>query len=244
MKKISIVSLASFLFLLIASAVARLTRHSFTDIAVPLVIGVIILLVSGLAAVIGRRATWVNLLCIFISGTAMGLLIRAWYMLRGLENSFGVMVLVCLAEVLYLWVFFALTRLPFIRGRRKTMIALGIVYGLVSAIVYLVVMLNTDTTFISTFGYYMIFELAFIFAMCMEVQTRAELIRNLTLSTYSVFATVILVLIMVLIVAAADDCSCDDCDGCDGCCDGCGGGDVDKKKKKKAGDSINISVDT
>ena len=88
-------------------------------------------------------------------------------------------------------------------------------------------------------GYYAIMELSFIFAMSFEVNDKDELIRNLTLSTYSVLIVAIIVLVIALIAAAGGDgcdCVCGGCD-CDGCdCDGCdcGSGSSSGKKKKAA----------
>ena len=81
-------------------------------------------------------------------------------------------------------------------------------------------MLNTKTTYVSTFGYYMLIEMAFIYAMCLEASTWQELVRNLTLSTYSVFGVAVVVGVFVLIAAGGGDADCDcECgDACE-CCD-------------------------
>ncbi len=88
----------------------------------------------------------------------------------------------------------------------------------------------------------MIIELAFIFAMSLEVNTKEELVRNLTLSTYSVFIVAIIAAVVIVAAAAGGDCDCDcgaeGCcdDGCVDCCDcgSCGGsGETSLKKSKK-----------
>lgn len=239
MKKISIVSLASLLFLSLCSAVARLTRDLFPGATVALIVGGVVLCISGALALILGRRLWANVLCFFISALAMGILIRAWYLVRGLDNTFAVMMLVSLAAVAYLWVFFALSRLPFIRQSRVAYTVLCIVYLLLSIGGYLAVMLNTKTTFVSTFGYYMGLELAFIFAMSMEVSTPEALIRNLTLSTYSILVVALIAGVIALMAVAGDgDCDCGGCDGCD-CCDCSGFGDGQgKSNKKKTGGGL------
>ena len=82
----------------------------------------------------------------------------------------------------------------------------------------------------------MIIELAFIFAMSLEVNNRGELIRNLALSTYSVFIVAIIAGVVIIAALAGGDCDCD-C-GADGCCepdycDCIDCFDSDKKRKKK-----------
>lgn len=238
MKKITIVSLASFGFLFLTSLCARLTRGVFSGALAPLIIGLSILIVSGVLAFIIREKLSMNLICFVINSIAMGILIRAWYILRGFDNSFGVMLIVSLATVIYLWVFFALSKIPFIHKSKAAYIALCVIYACLSALIYYIAVLKTETTYLSTFGYYMILELAFIFAMSLEVNTKEELIRNLTLSTYSIFLVAIIAAVVVVIAAASGDCSCD-C-GPEGCCDGeccecldCGGGGGNESSAKK-----------
>jgi len=236
MKKITIVSLASLLFLLLCSAVARLTRGLLADGTHALIVGAVILAVSGVLAWIFGQRLWGNILCFFISALAMGVLIRAWYLLRGLDNTFPVMMLVSAAAVTYLWVFFALSRLPFIRGSGSAYALLCVLYLVASVGAYLAVMLSTKTTYVSTFGYYMAIELAFIFAMSMEVSSVEGLVRNLTLSTYSVLIVALIAGVIALAVAGGGDCDCDcDCGNCDGgdCGCDCGHSDGTHKKKKK-----------
>lgn len=239
MKKISIVSLASLLFLILCSAVARLTRGLFLSGTVALAVGAVTLAVSGVLAWILGQRLWANVLCFFISDLAMGVLIRAWYIFRALDNTFPIMMLVSAAAVGYLWVFFALSRLPFIQKDRGAYALLCVLYLAASVGAYLAVMLNTKTTFVSTFGYYMAIELAFIFAMSMEVSSAEGLIRNLTLSTYSVLIVALIAGVIALAVAGGGgDCDCD-CD-CADCCDGCavGGTSDGAKRKKKRGTSL------
>lgn len=221
MKKITLVSLASFLFLFLASSVAILTRDALKDPLDALFIGVGILIASGILAFIVRERNEINLICFFVNSIAMGVLIRAWYLFREFDNSFSTMILVSFATVLYLWVFFALSKIPFIHKSKAAYTVLCVAYVCLSALLYVIAVAKTHTTYLSTFGYYMIIELAFIFAMSLEVNSPGELIRNLTLSTYSIFLAVIIGAVVVIAIAAAGDGDCDcDCgpDGCDDCC--------------------------
>lgn len=236
MKKISIVSLASFIFLLISSVVALVSKGIFADAKSPLICGCIILAISGILAFIIRISTPVNIFCFFLSSLAMGLLIRAWYNLRGLENGIATMLLISLFLVGYMWVFFAISRIPFIRHNRTVFIIYSIVFVLLSVVAYVILVLNTKTSYISTMGYYAIIQLGFIFAMSLEANDRDELIRNLTLSTYSAFVVAIIVAIFFVIAMLGGDgldCDCD-CGGDCGCeaCDASGDFATSKKKKK------------
>ena len=235
MKKISIVSLASFVFLMLSSAVALVSKFIFDGAIAPLIAGCIILLLSGVLAFIIKESTPVNILCFFISSVAMGCLIRAWYNLRGIENNMPTMMLVSLSLVVYLWLFFALSRIPFIRQSKTAFIIFSVIFLLLSVAVYIYLVFNTDTTYLSTIGYYAIIEFAIIFAMSLEAHTREDLIRNLTLSTYSVFVVAVIVAVFVILALLGGDgmdCDCD-CGGGE-CCDACDiGGDIGTSKKKK-----------
>jgi hypothetical protein len=248
MKKITIVSLASFLFLFLCSAVAILTRGVFESAVVALITGVVILAISGILAFAVKENVGVNIACFLISSVAMGVLMRAWYINRGFNNSLSLMLTVSLVTVLYLWVFFAISRIPFIRNSGAAYAVYCAIFVILSVVGYLVVMTKTETTYVSTFGYYMIIELAFIFAMSLEVHTPEELIRNLTLSTYSVLIVAIIAGVVILVAAAGGDgCDCDCGDGCGDCCDCCDGcgrgadlnpGDGNSMAKKKKSDRV------
>ncbi|MBO7304238.1 MAG: hypothetical protein J6V09_03365 [Clostridia bacterium] len=241
MKKISIVSSASLGFLLLCSAVAIILRGIINDAVVSLIIGVVILAASGIVAFAVRERKSINILCILLSAVAMGFLLRAWYINRGFDNPFWVMTLISLSTVLYLWVFFALTKIPFVHKSKTAYFLTVALYLVLSVVAYFTVMVKTETTYVSTFGYYMIVEMAFILAMSLEVNNSDELIRNLALSTYSVFVVAIIAGVIILAAAGGGDCDCD-C-GPDGCCDrdccevcdcsGCGGDSSLESKKRK-----------
>ena len=229
MKKITIVSAVSFLFLLVCSIVTRITLNVFDNVKTPLMIGVFILTFSGLMALIIRESTAVNITCATLSAVAMGFVMRAWYILRGLENSIFTMALIALGAVIYLWIYFAIIRIPVVKESKGVTIAVTALYAVLSIVIYLLLVFGTETNFVSTIGYYAFIELSFIFAMSLEVNDNKELIRNLTISTYSVFIVAIVVAVFAL-AASGGDCDCD-CGGCD--CDGCGGESKKAKRKTK-----------
>lgn len=235
MKKISLVSIASFIFLFLCSVTALLLKNFITDQWVAFGIGLAILAVSGIIAFLVRERVAINILCFFISSVAMGFLIRSWYINRVFNNSLWLMCLISLAAVLYLWIFFALSKIPFIHKSKAAYIVLCVLYAIISVGAYLAVMLNTKTTYISTFGFYMIIEFAFIFAMSLEVNNNRELIRNIALSSYSVFIVAIVIALLFAVMAGGGDCDCD-C-GADDCCDlsgcDCGSSNTKSRKKKK-----------
>ena len=239
MKKISVVSLISLFFLVISSSVAYAVRDLGWGLGEYFIVGVILLVGSGVIAYFAKERTWLNILCSAISAVAMGFLIRAWYVLRELENNFGTMMLVSFAAVAYIWVFFLVSRIPILRRHSTAYKIFVFLWVLVSGVSYAAVVFTTRTTFVSTFGYYMLIEFAFIFAMSLDVDSPAELVRNITLSTYSIFAVVIIILVMIAIGSQGGDCDCDGDGACD-CCEACGnsdcsGGKNEKGKNKKSG---------
>ncbi len=227
MKKTFIVSAVSFLFLLICSLAAYFLRYIPLDNPWwMLVIGLITLAASGIAAAFAHRTVGLNVACFLISAVALGFCIRAWYLFRDFDNPFWLMALVSFAAVIYLWLFYFLSKIPIFEKYPKIFVCIFLIFSLVG---YLAVMLTTKTTYVSTFGYYMIIEIAFIFAMCSDISDAPDLVRRLTLSTYSVFAVAVFIAVMMLLGALGGDADCD-CDLALDCCDLDIGG---KKKKKK-----------
>ena len=196
MKKISIVSSFAFAFLAVASIVAYLLRFVPSTQWVSLVIGVLLLIISGILAAFAEKSIPFNAVCSMISAVALGFLIRAWYINREFDNSLWMMLLVSLAAVAYLWLFFIITRIPLLKRHPKLV---AVLFTLVSFLAYIGVVSTTVTTFVSTFGYYMLVVLAFIFAMCKSTSDSLALVRALTLSTYSLFAVALIVAIMMIL---------------------------------------------
>ena len=234
MKKITVVSLASLGFLSLCSLSEYLLRGFMSDQLYTLLIGIGLLALSAVLALIAKDRIALNTICFLLSSVAMGILIRAWYINRGFDNTLPVMLLISLCTVLYLWIFYAFSRLPFIRSSRTAYNIYAVIFAAASGIAYLIVMLNTRTTFVSTFGYYMLIELAFILAMSLEVDSGRKLWRNLTLSTYSVFAVALGVAVAVVIALVCGEGGDCDCSGCECDCVDCGcdlGSEKHKKKK-------------
>ena len=202
MKKVETVSLSSFLFLLVASLVAYVLR--FTKVDTPwtfIGIGLGLLVISGVFAFFAKKSIPKNIICFAASAISLGFLIRAWYIFRSFDNPLWMMLLVSLACVAYLWVFYALSHISLLNTHFKTYVILFLFLTLVG---YIVLVATTKTTFVSTFGFYLIIEVAFIFAMCKSASDKATLIRSITLSTYSVFAVAVIIIVLILLNGDAD----------------------------------------
>ena len=196
MKKITIVSIASIIFLLFSSLVAYLLRY--VEIDKPLfflLLGVIPLVISIFIAFIVKKNLIGNIVCSLISGIGLGFFIRGWYVFRNFDNPYWLMCLVSLACVIYLWIFYFISRISLFKKYFKVYFVIFLILSLIG---YVLLVAFTKTTYVSTFGFYMIVEIAFIFAMCKRTESLEELIRNITLSTYSIIAVALLILIMVL----------------------------------------------
>jgi hypothetical protein len=196
MKKLGLVSVASFLFLALSSVTAYLLRFwDYGYVPVLIYIGIVILVASAIIAAFAKKRIAVNVVCCVISSVALGFLIRAWYVFRGFDNQLWVILLVSLACVLYLWFFYLFAHIPFFRKHIGLYVFLYIIASLGG---YIAVVATTQTTFVSTFGFYMIMELAFIFAMCTSTEEPEELVRAITISSYTVFIVAIIIIILVL----------------------------------------------
>lgn len=205
-RKIGFVSLMSLIFLIAASLTAFGTgylpcpkrEYYFAYLAG----GVLILILSGLAVFIVRKNTAVNVICFMANSVALGLCIRSWYILRGLENNLLTLFLVCIACIAYLWIFFGLCLIPAIKRHIKLFFW---VWLFLSFIGYTVAVALTETTFLSTFGFYMLVVSSFIYAIVSHSEDKKQLMRALTLSTY----TVVVVAIIVAVLIFAEDADLD-----------------------------------
>ena len=145
---------------------------------------------SGIAAFCVRHNTAVDIACLAADAVALGLCIRAWYIVRGLENDLLTMFLICLACIAVLWAFFFIGLIPPFARHGK---AYFLVFLLAGGAIYLVLVCVTETAFLSTFGYFMLVEAGFIFGMLFRAETVKRLLRIATLSSYSVFIVAVIV---------------------------------------------------
>ena len=202
MKKISLVSLISMIFLFASSICAYYLRYmNIASQWFYVVVGVVILFISGILAFAIKKSKVINVICMLMCSIALGFLIRGWYIFRGFDNALWVMLLVSFTCVIYLWIFYLLLYIPFFD---KHYVAFTIIFIIVSLITYIIVVACSKTTYISTFGYYMIVEIAFIVGLCMKSRTYSELIRNMVLCSYSVFIVAIIIVLLMLAGDGAD----------------------------------------
>lgn len=209
MKKITFTTILSFIFLAISSLTAYLTRNIAFNSWQMLIIGIFILIGSAILAIFGRKSSkgdkspnmFVNVICYILSSVALGFCIRAWYIFRGFNNSLLIMMLVSFLCIWYLWIYYALSKIPLFE---KHPLLFMILFIALSIIIYVIVIVKTKTTFVSTFGFYMIIEIAFIFAMLADADNYSEFLRNITLSTYSVFVVAIIIALILLAAEGGD----------------------------------------
>ena len=178
---------------MICSIVAYCLRFTdFNNKVYLLVTGVGILVVSGILFAITHKIFVFRIICFIFNAVALGFCIRCWYVFRGFDNPLWLMLLVSLACLVYLLVFYALLYIPTIEKHFKIYILIMLA---ITVIIYFILVCAAKTTFLSTFGYYLIIEVAFIFAMCADADAISELLFNITVSTYSVFIVAIIIAI-------------------------------------------------
>ena len=227
-KKAVIVNASAFGFLALSSVCAYILRYVIEDAVTALLIGGGILAVSGICALFTGKAELISYPVFLLSSVAMGFLIRSWYIFRGFDNSLPLMLAVSLGATLCLWLFWLLSKIPAV-GRHPVLFT--VIYVALSIVAYLLVMLNTKTTYVSTLGYYMLVEIAFLVAMYGEWDDLHGLVRALSLSTFSVFGLVALAAVLIGAAVLSGDGDCDaDCCECVECCDI---GEINTKRKKK-----------
>lgn len=196
MKKITIVSLFSLLFLTISSVVAYSLKYTnITNLWIFFIVGVIILVTSGIVNLVFSKKKWLDAICFISNAISLGFLIRTWYMYREFDNPLWIMLLVSVACLVYLIVFYLALYIPFIERHYEIYL---LIFIIVTLIAYITIIFTTKTTFVSTFGYYLIIEIAFIFAMSTPAKTFNRLFRNIVVSTYSVFVVAIILLLILL----------------------------------------------
>ena len=196
MKKIGIVSLISFIFLSICSITEYLLRNiTFSDYFLPLLIGFGMLIITGIVSVIVKKDLYFNIVCFIFNAIAFGFCLRSWYMYRLFDNDLWIQILISLSCVIYLLVFYFLLYIPFFDKNFKFYIWSFLIITLIS---YIMIIIFSKTTFMSTFGYFVIIEIAFIFAMCKKEEDFTDLFRNITLSSFSVLIVAVIILLIML----------------------------------------------
>lgn len=203
LKKLGFITVMALAFLLVASVVAFvsgfLPGQEQEYYILYLIAGVAVIVLSGIVALIVKKNAAVNAVCFFVNGVALGICIRAWYLYRRIDNDIFTLILVCIACIAYIWLFVALCQIPVLARHIR---AFFWVWLILSALGYFAAVTFTKTTFVSTFGIYMLVLCSFAYAVVRPAENKRELLRTLTVSTYTVF--VLIVIIAVLSAASAD----------------------------------------
>ncbi len=199
MKKISIASLISFIFLFISSLICYILRYTELNAVQFVLIAIGTLIVDGICYIPLRKNFIANIICLTICSIALGFGIRSWHVFRNFDNNLLTMTFVTLCSVLHLFLFFLLTKIPLFKKHQKPFL---IGYITSSLIIYIIIVLLTKTTYVSTFGYYMIAQLAFAYAAVHETDEYKDIIINAT--RYSFF-TIFVILILILVIISEGD---------------------------------------
>lgn len=229
MKKILITFLVSLAFLVVTAVVcwaigfANLSFWTAFGIGAGiLLVGIIMLFSLGHFAPISFKIAVTA-----VNAIAMGFFLRAWYINRGFDNPLWLMLCVCLLATAYYLIYLIPLFIPAISRHYGWYL---LVFFILSIVGYLLLVLLTTTTWVSTLGYFGLLQLGFIISLSLDGKQEKHL-NALLVSSYSVFVCAVIILMIVLIGAGGGD-------GCDCSCDGCGGfGSVDspisRKGKKK-----------
>ena len=196
MKKITLVSIISILFFSLSSIITYILRFSETDNKwFFFTIGIFLILISGFLAFAFKKYIGIVKTCLVINSIALGFFIRAWYIFSGYDNPLWMMLLVNISTVILLLVYYLLTYIPFFNRHPVLLIVLYIIFIL---IIYILLVSTTKTTFISTFGFYMIVQFTFIIGLCIESGTYSELMKNMLYCSYSIILVAIIIGLMML----------------------------------------------
>lgn len=224
-KKALTVNAAAFVFLLLCSLTAYTVGRLAIGATESLIVGGVMLVLGGVCALLAGRVWALSIPAYILSSVAMGFSIRAWYIFRGFNNPLWLMLLVSLGATLCLWLFWALSQIRILAEHPDVF---TVAYILLSLAAYLAVMLTTKTTYVSTFGYYMLVEIAFLVAMRAEWEDTRGLLRTLSVSSFSVFALVAVAVSLIALAVLSGDGDFDaDCCECVECLD------VDSPRKTK-----------
>lgn len=217
MKRLFHTILASALFLALCSVVGYCAYFfniknfwiMFAIASAVFVLGVIFALV---------KRTSCKVIAFFVNAVAMGLYIQSWYIYRGFENSLWLMLAVSAVAVAYLVLFFLPLLIPFVNRHYGWYAAVFVGLSLVG---YVLLLCLTQTTWVSTLGYYGILQLGFVLGCSFSCNDIDDEIHALLASSYSVAVCAVLILLTVL-----------GGDGCD-CADGCSVGEVGSPLQRK-----------
>ena len=228
MKRCLSTLLVSILFLFATSVVAYFARYVPLDFWATFGIASGVLGLGLLLLLLIRRYNFVKLIIVAINAVSMGFYLRSWYVNRGFDNPLWLMLAVALLASVYFVVFLLPLLIPALNRHYGWYL---LIFTLVSIVGYVLLVVLTKTTWVSTLGYYGILQLAFIISLSFKCNERKELYNSFLVASYSVAVCALIILLIVLGEG-------DGLDGLDGLSN-IGGGfssPVEKKNKGISGD--------
>ena len=194
MRKLCYLTLFSIVFLFFSAIVTSLTGMiRFKSAWIPLIIAFAILILSTVLSVICRdNLNGKSLFMTALNSIALGFAIRAWYIFRNINNPVRVLLPVALAASAVLIIFYAISLIPFVD--RHYSVFFWILSALILAL-YITVAALTRTTFMSTFGFYLIFTLTLCMCNCSEFES---LYTQMLIASFSIWVVAIIILLLML----------------------------------------------
>ena len=185
----------SILFLFATSVVAYFAQYvplgfwgMFGVASGVLVLGFVLVLLT-------RRHNFVKLIIVGVNAVAMGFYLRSWYINRGFNNPLWLMLAVSLLASVYFVVFLLPLLIPSLNRHYGWYL---LVFTLLSIVGYVLLVVLTKTTWVSTLGYYGILQLGFIISLSFKCDSRKELYNSFLASSYSVAVCALIILLIVL----------------------------------------------
>lgn len=196
MRKLSYLTLFSIVFLFFSAIVTSLTGMiRFKSAWIPLIIAFAILILSTVLSVVCRdNLNGKSLFMTALNSIALGFAIRAWYIFRNIDNPVRVLLPVALAASAVLIFFYAISLIPFVD--RHYSVFFWILSALILAL-YITVAVLTRTTFMSTFGFYLIFTWTLTLCMC-NCSEFESLYTQMLIASFSIWVVAIIILLLML----------------------------------------------
>lgn len=196
MRKLSYLTLFSIVFLFFSAIVTSLTGMiRFKSAWIPLIIAFAILILSTVLSVVCRdNLNGKSLFMTALNSIALGFAIRAWYIFRNINNPVRVLLPVALAASAVLIIFYAISLIPFVD--RHYSVFFWILSALILAL-YITVAALTRTTFMSTFGFYLIFTWTLTLCMC-NCSEFESLYTQMLIASFSIWVVAIIILLLML----------------------------------------------
>lgn len=206
MKRLARTFVFSLAFLCVTALVgwqARFYMHNFWS-----AFGTGCVVLAAGAALGFCKVKGVRIAAFFVNAISMGFFLRSWYIDRGFDNSLPLVLGVAGMAAAYMIVFALPLLLPAVQ---RGYAIYFVVFVLLSLGGYVALLCFTETTWVSTLGYFGLLQISFIAGSSFSCNDWDDEVTALWVSSYS-----IVVCAAIILLAALGG----DCDGCDGCsCD-------------------------